>query len=166
MSSVPSLKTIEGALERVHRQAPFIADKAAWVWPWGYDRRRGETSGSSGGEVSRPTEAAVGHDRWLLTRWAEDGTRLAVPRPASAEWIIRTEKEHAGRFIMQAAALLEAAEGALDKASKAAGRGDQVSASKQEQLPRTVTKAEVNKAKQMKRWRIEERAKGVGHGTY
>jgi len=166
MSDLPSLKTIEGALERVGHQARHVADKATWIWAWGYDRRKGDSDGSRGGEVSRPTEATVGHDRFVFTHWAEDGTRLQTPRPASPEWVIRANKAKAAQWILQAAALMEAADGALDQAAKAAGRGDQQPSTRDQQLPRTATKAEVKAAGLRRELRTLERKKGVAHGTY
>lgn len=165
-----NLRTIESALERIAKLTDAakgpLPEAATWVWPMGYERRQGERNGSSGGDVNRPTEAAVGHGAWVETYWATDGTRMHKTRKASREWVIRTETEHAGQWIMKAAALLEAAMGALDQASKAAGSGDQPESPRPEQLSRTATKAEVAKAVQMRRWRDQERTKGVGRGTY
>ncbi len=163
----PNLKTVEGALERMVRLAPKIAEAATWAWPMCYERRRGESNGASGGDVNRPTEATVGYDRYTERAWDPEAgamvERMVLP---SREWDIRVNVGAAGTNVMHAAALLEAAMGALDKAAKAAGRGDGPMTDTPMAGPRMVSKAEVKKAMQMQRWRNDERKKGVGRGTY
>ena len=165
MPDTPTLRLVEDALTSVAKRASSLREKAVWLWPLGYERRRGEHGGGGMG-ISKPTEVAAGHDTWTCERGCTRHPRGGGLHSASPEWVIRNNVFVAGKKIIEASAQLALAEAALDQAAKAAGRGDTDPSGREEQLTKTATKDEVTKARQMKRWRDEERKKGVARGSY
>lgn len=156
MSKAPSLRRVEDALSLIRRRVPELTENARWAWPMGYQRRKGEPQ-MGGGDVNRPTEAAVGHESYRCERGCPTHPRGGAFHRATPEWTIRGEVEQIGKRVLQAAALLEGAMAAFDRIARAAGQGDRPSAPKEELLLRVANKSDVEKAKTMKRWRDEQR---------
>ena len=154
---------MEDALEHIASRLPEITEGARWAWPMGYERRKGERS-SGGGQVSRPTEAAVGHGWWKCDATCQSHPKGNEMHPPSPEWTMRHEVERIGQWVLQAAALLEASTVALERIGKAAAKGDR--GTEEELMVRTASRAEVERANRAKRKRDNGRARGVGYGEY